>query len=61
VYVEGIVVFTNKHATIRLNNPTVLVLEFPQLPNYIIDKRSATSFTRQQLEAIAEEILKQES
>ncbi len=34
IYVEGIVVFTNKHATLHMNNPTVAIVKLPQLPNH---------------------------
>ncbi len=59
VWVEGIVVFTNNHAALHLNDPTVLILKLPQLPNYITAYRSSSNYSRQQLEAIGEEILKQ--
>jgi hypothetical protein len=59
VSVEGIVVFTNRHATLRLSNPTVLILQLPQLPNHITAFRSARNLSSQQLTTIAEEILKQ--
>ena len=59
VSVEGIVVFTNRHATLRLCNPTVLILQLPQLPNHITAFRSARNLSSQQLTTIAEEILKQ--
>ena len=59
VYVEDIVVFTNKHATLRLNNPTVAIVKLPQLPNQITTNRSASNYSRQQLEAIGKEILNQ--
>ena len=61
VYVEGIVVFTNNHATLHLNNPTVLILKLPQLPSHITTHRSLNNFSIQQIEAIGKEILKQES
>lgn len=58
VWVEGIVVFTNKHATLHLNNPTVSILKLPQLPNYITTYKESNSYSRQQLEAIGKEIIK---
>lgn len=61
VWVEGIVVFTNSHATFHLNNPTVLILKLPHLPSHITEQRSPTSLSRQQLEAIGQEILRQKS
>jgi len=59
VWVEGIVVLTNNHATLHLSNPTVQILKLPQLPNYIVSHRNSSSYTRQQLEAIGREIIKQ--
>jgi len=59
IYVEGIVVFTNKYATLHINNPTVLILTLPQLPNHLTANVSPYKFTRQQLEAVGKEILKQ--
>src|SRR5208283_4612133 len=61
VWVEGIVVFTNNHATFHLNNPTVLILKLPQLPSHITTHRSPNNFARQQIEAIGKEILRQKS
>lgn len=59
IWVEGIVVFTNNHATLHLNNPTVPILKLPQLPNHIAAFRSSRSYSREQLEAIGKEIIKQ--
>jgi hypothetical protein len=59
VRVEGIVVFTNNHATLKLNNPTVLILKLPQLPNHITTYRNPSNYSSQQLEAIGKEILRQ--
>jgi hypothetical protein len=59
IAVEGIVVFTNKHANLKLNNPTVPILKLPVLPNRITSQRAAVALNRRQLEEIAEEILKQ--
>ena len=61
VWVEGLVVFTNNHAALHLNNPTVLILKLPQLPSYITTHRSPNNFSRQQIEAIGKEILRQKS
>ena len=61
IWVEGIVVFTNNHATLNLNNPTVLILKLPQLPSHITTHRSPNNFSRQQIEAIGKEILRQKS
>jgi hypothetical protein len=59
IWVEGIVVFTNKHANLHINNPTVQILKLPQLPNYIATRRSPQNFSRELLEAIGKEIIKQ--
>jgi hypothetical protein len=61
VWVEGIVVITNKHATLQINNPTVPVLKLPQLPNYLTTHGSQRRFSREQLEAIGKEIAKQKA
>ncbi len=58
IWVEGIVVLTNKHATLHLNNPTVQILKLPQLPNYLIAYRSSRAYSRQEVEAIGKEIIK---
>ena len=58
-WVEGIVVFTNNHTNLHLNNPTVAILKLPQLSNYIVTHGGFHSYTSQQLEAIGKEILKQ--
>jgi hypothetical protein len=59
VWVEGVVVFTNEHASIKINNPTVTVLRLPQLPNHIITYRCSSYFSREQLEVIGKEIVNQ--
>ena len=59
IWVECIVVFTNNHASLHLNNPTVPILKLLQLPNHITTHRSSNNYSRQQLEAIGKEILKQ--
>ena len=58
IWVEGIVVFTNKHSKLQINNPTVPILKLPQLPNYISTHESSNRYSRQQLEAIGKEIIK---
>jgi hypothetical protein len=59
IWVEGLVVLTNNHATLHLNNPTVPILKLPQVPNYIVAFRSSRSLSREQLETIGKEIIKQ--
>ncbi len=61
VWVEGIVVFTNNHATLHLNNPTVPILRLNQLADHITSQKSSGVFSRQQLEEIGKEILKQKN
>lgn len=61
IWVEGIVGFTNKNASLQLVNPTVTILKFPQLPNYILNRGRQNCFSRDQLEAIAREIVKQKA
>jgi hypothetical protein len=61
VWVEGVVVLTNRHATVQLNNPAVPVLKLPQLSGYITSHGSARRFSREQLEAIGKEIAKQKA
>jgi hypothetical protein len=59
IKVEGIVVFTNNHSSLNLNNPTVPILKLQQLPSHITAQKTYNSYTRQQLEQIGKEILKQ--
>ncbi len=61
IYVEGIIVFTNNHASLNLNNPTVLALKLRQLPNHITMQKGISTYSQQQLEAIGKVILKQAS
>jgi hypothetical protein len=59
IWVEGIVVLTNNHATLHLSNPTVSILKLPQVASYIVEFKSFRSLSREQLEAIGKEIIKQ--
>jgi hypothetical protein len=59
IWVQGIVVFTNVHANLRINNPTALIVKLPQLPDQILANNGSKTFSRDQLEEIAKEILKQ--
>lgn len=61
VWVEGIVVLTNKHANIHLNNPTVPILTLAQLPNYLTTHKNTRRFNHSELEAIEKEIMKQKA
>jgi hypothetical protein len=59
VWVEGIVVLTNNHANLHIYNPTVTILKLPQLASHIATHQSSRRYTREELEAIAKEIVKQ--
>ncbi len=59
IWVEGIVVFTNNHAALHVNKPTVQILKLSQLSSYIIGFRSSLSISRDQLEAIGKDIVQQ--
>jgi hypothetical protein len=59
INVEGIVVFTNKYATLHLNDPTVQILKLPQLPEFITARGGSRLHSKEQLETVAKEILKQ--
>jgi hypothetical protein len=61
IWVESIVVLTNNHATLHLNNSTVSVLKLPQVPNYISLFRSSRNLSREQLEDIGKEIINQKN
>jgi hypothetical protein len=57
VWVEGVVVFANRHAALHLNSPTVPVVKLPQLANYITSHRNAV-YTADQLAVLGKEIVK---
>jgi hypothetical protein len=61
IWVEGIVVITNKHAILHLNNPSVAVLKLPQVSEYIQTRSGARRYSKDQLEAIGAEIAKQKA
>ena len=61
IWVEGIVVLTNKHTTLNLNSPTVPILKLDHLLKYIKNHESATTLSREQLEALGKEIIKQKA
>jgi hypothetical protein len=60
IWVEGIVVLTNNHATVRINGATVPVLKLAHLPDYLTSHRNG-SYSGQQLEAIGKELTKQKN
>lgn len=59
VWVEGVVVFTNKHAMLHLYNPAVAIVMLPQLSCHISTHSSPRQLSRQELEALAKEVVKQ--
>jgi Nuclease-related domain len=61
IVVEGIVVLTNSHAALHINNPTVPILNLSKLPSYITAYRNVRSLSIEQLEAIIKEIVKQKN
>jgi hypothetical protein len=61
VLAEGIVVFTNKHARLQVNNSTVTVLRLPQLPRHILSSRPSFNLSQKQIESIGNEIVSQNS
>jgi hypothetical protein len=61
VWVEGIVVITNRHAILHIYNPSVPILKLPQAPPYIATRGGARRYSKEQLEAIGKEIAKQKA
>ena len=61
ILVEGIVIFTNNHAILHLNCPTVPILKLPQLPNYLTTHGKTRSLSPEQIEAIGTEIVKEKN
>ena len=59
IWIQGLVVFTNVHVNLRMNNPTALIVKLPQLPDLILANSGSKTFSSDQLEEIAKEILKQ--
>jgi hypothetical protein len=55
IWVEGLIVFTNKHAYLSINNPTVTVLRIQQLPDYIKNQKS-NRLTKEQIQQITKQI-----
>jgi hypothetical protein len=58
VWVEGVVVFSNKHAALNLSNPTVPILKLPQLASFIAFHGSRM-YSAEQLSVLGKEIVKQ--
>jgi hypothetical protein len=59
IWVEGIVVFANKHVDLNVNHPTVSVLRLHELSKFLTSYTGSDSYSRQQLEIMGQEILKQ--
>jgi hypothetical protein len=55
VWVEGIVVLTNQHANLNINNPTVPIVKLQQLTNHITS-HIGNHLNQQQIEQIAKQI-----
>jgi hypothetical protein len=55
IWIEGVLVFTNTHANLTINNPTITILNIQQLPNYI-KKQKNNHLTKQQIQQITEQI-----
>jgi len=55
IWVEGMVVFTNKHANLSINNPAVPVLRIHQLPDYIKNQKG-NRLTKEQIQQIIKQI-----
>lgn len=61
IWVEGIVVLTNKHTALNLNSPTVPILKIDQLLKYIKSHEGKNRLSREQLEFLGKEITKQKA
>jgi hypothetical protein len=57
--VHSLLVFVNRNAVLKLKNPSVTVLKLSQLPDYIISLSKVNLYTSQELEALANVIVKQ--
>jgi hypothetical protein len=55
IWVEGIVVLTNQHANLSVNNPTVPILKLQQLKNHITH-HTGNSLNQEQIAQIAKQI-----
>jgi hypothetical protein len=61
VWVEGVVVITNRHAVLHIYNPSVSILKLPQVPEYLATRGGSRRYSKEQLEAIGKEIAKQKA
>ncbi len=55
VWVDGIIVFTNKHADLHINNSTVTILRLPQLSGHIKNQGNSR-LTKEQVQKIVKHI-----
>ncbi|MCL2642839.1 MAG: NERD domain-containing protein [Candidatus Bathyarchaeota archaeon] len=55
IWVEGIIVFTNPHADLTVNNTTVTILKLQQLSNYIKNQNN-NCLTKDQIQKIVKQI-----
>jgi hypothetical protein len=55
IWVEGIVVLTNRHANVSINSPTVPILKLQQLTNHITN-HTGNQLTQEQIRQIAKQI-----
>jgi hypothetical protein len=61
VWIEGIVVITNRHAILHLNNPSVPVLKLPEAADHIKAYGGRRRYTPDQLEAVGKELAKRKA
>jgi hypothetical protein len=55
VWVEGLLVFTNSHANLNINNPTVTILNLQQLSKHIKNQKNSC-LTKEQIQKILKQI-----
>lgn len=55
IWIEGLLVFTNTHANLSVNNPTVTILKLQQLSNYIKNQKN-NHLTKEQIQKIIKQI-----
>jgi hypothetical protein len=55
ILVEGLIVFTNTHANLTINNPPVTILAIQQLSSYIKNQKHS-HLTKEQIQQIAKQI-----
>jgi hypothetical protein len=61
IWVEGIVVLTNRNATVNVKDPTVQVLRLKELPKYLAKHGDSRKLSAEQLEDIARRIVNTEN